>query len=132
MHEMGQLDKIDLAVQLAVAAAATATDVNTKLRCYGAAASWNSLNVITTEGAATRDGGDLAMNIIFGVGGEYPGEFEQLFGVAGWNDDDIVYDPSCGPAEYRPTEAYLDELVEGARVSRFDPVYPTFDPSRLK
>jgi hypothetical protein len=82
------------------------------LRCLVAAHRWD---VMAGDGAVSAD----VDTIIFG---EPHGEFARLFGVAGWNVDDVGFDPDL--FEVYPTSEYLEELLAGAEASTLDPHAP--------
>lgn len=54
---------------------------------------------------------------IFGLPNDPFGEFERLFGMQGWNPDDIIVDKF---ANVIPTKDYLDELMAGIDAYKFD------------
>lgn len=100
---------IDLAMAVSRAAGITPA---AQTRCIVAAHRWH-------EAAADGDHEDGIGCILFD---EMHGEFAQLFGVPGWNADDVGFDPIAFVAY--PTDAYIAELLAGAEASTLNPHAP--------
>jgi hypothetical protein len=116
-------------VEFAIACAQAVADCETapiaaRLRAAAAAARWDALYIHTGIEAVhglQSDDGERAHSFIFSDGA-YVGEFERIFLVPGWNEDDAVpYKNFWGDREYAPSASYLEELVAGADASDWTP-----------
>ena len=105
--------RVSIAVDLAMAVSLMRNITHAaQTRCLVAAHRWD---VAAGDGVVTAD----VDTIVFG---EPHGDFTRLFGVSGWNADDVGFDPDL--FEAHPTYAYLEELLAGAEASTMDPHAP--------
>lgn len=119
------MGRVEFAIACAVAVSQCETaPIAARMRAAAAAARWDALFVhigVEAVDELASDEGQRAAAFIFSDG-KYIGEFERVFLVPGWNEDDAVaVENLWGDREYAPSAAYLEELVEGATASDWTP-----------
>ncbi|MGA1354355.1 MAG: hypothetical protein ACO32I_06235 [Candidatus Limnocylindrus sp.] len=113
---MTSLDRIETAIGMARAVRDSEhAPVHARLLAAAAAARWDW----AYEDLLSTTSEELPWLFTDSLG---VGDFEKVFGLEGWNDDDVEErTDTFGEAYWVPTAAYLAELIEGATFSAWDP-----------